>query len=325
MNFWKDKNILITGGNGFIGSHLVEMLLERDSKITVPYIDNKGYFVGSIKYIEGDLKDPKFCNEITKDKDIVMNLAGKVGGIEYNNLHHGSLFRDNTLVFMNVLEAARKNNVERFLTVSSACVYPRFCTIPTPEEEGFRDMPEPTNEGYGFSKRVQERLSQYYTKEFGMKIGIARPYNAYGPRDNFNPKISHVIPTLIKKAFECGEEFVIWGDGEQSRAFLYVEDLCRGLILTTEKYCEADPINIGMNEETKIKDLVGLILNIIGKKPKLIYDTSKPSGQPRRNCDTSKAEERIGFKARISLEEGLKRTIKWYKKSKNNKNIGRCF
>jgi GDP-L-fucose synthase len=321
MNFWKDKKVLVTGGAGFIGSHVVERLVEKGADISIVVIDNlqSGELRNlekvrdKIKFIKTDLKNMKECVKLCKGKEIVMNLAARVGGIEYNRLHHGTMFRDNMLINLNVLEAARLVNVERYLIVSSACVYPRNCIIPTPEEEGFKDNPEPTNEGYGWAKRMAEFMGQAYHREFGMKIAVARPYNCYGPRDHFAPEISHVIPALIKRVFDGEDPLIVWGDGEQSRSFLYVEDLARGLIEVTEKYAVCDPVNIGTDEEIKIKDLVKLIIELSGKNPKVYFDTSKPVGQPRRNCDNKKARKKVGFEAKVSLEEGLKRTIEWYR------------
>lgn len=199
------------------------------------------------------------------------------------------------------------------MVVSSACVYPRNCTIPTPEEEGFKDSPEPTNDGYGWAKRMAEFIGEAYHREFGMKIAIARPYNCYGPRDHFDAQTGHVIPALIKRIFDGEDPLIVWGNGEQSRAFLYVEDFARGLIEVTEKYAVCDPINIGTDEEIKIKDLVKLILELSGKNPSICFDTSKPTGQPRRNCDNTKALKKIGFHAQINVREGLSNTIDWYK------------
>lgn len=320
--FFKNKKIVVTGGAGFIGSHLVEMLVAEGAVVTVPVHTKQSslVFLDSIKdkiqLVYGDLNDIQNCLVFTKDKDIVMHLAARVGGVEYNIKHSGSIFRENLTIFMNILEASRLNKVERFLTVSSACVYPRFCTIPTPEEEGFKDKPEQTNEGYGWAKRMEEFLSQAYAKEYGMKIAIARPYNAYGPRDNFDPESSHVIPALIKRVFDGENPLHVWGDGKQTRSFLYVEDFCRGLLMMIEKHPVADPINIGANNEISIKQLIELIVKISGKKIKIDFDTSKPEGQPRRNCDTKKAEKILGFKAQVSLKEGLKKTIEWYEKQR---------
>jgi len=319
MNFWKGKKVLVTGGAGFIGSHVVEMLVDKKAKVTVVdnlengTLKNLKKVKSKIKFIKSDLKDFGKAKQACKVQEIVLNLVAKVGGIEFNRLHLGTMFRDNVLINTNVLEAARLAKVERFLVVSSACVYQRDCTIPTPETEGFKGVPEPTNEGYGWAKRMAEVQGRLYAQEFGMKIGIVRPYNAYGPRDHFDPEKSHVIPALIKRIFDGEDPLVVWGNGEQSRAFLYVEDFARGLIEAIEKYPVPDPVNIGTTEEIKIKDLIKLLLKLSGKNPKIFFDTSKPAGQPRRNCDTRKAKEKIGYKAQVSLKEGLGKTIKWYR------------
>jgi len=324
MNFWKNKNVLVTGGAGFIGSNLVEQLIGREAYISTTVIDslqtgglnNLKEVERKVKFIKADLNNINECLKICRGKDIVINLAARVGGVEYNRSHPGTMFRDNMLINLNMLEAARQAEVERFLTVSSACVYPRNCTIPTPEEEGFKDSPEPTNDGYGWAKRMAEFMSEAYCREFGMKIAIARPYNCYGPRDHFETSSGHVIPALIKKVFDGDDPLIVWGDGEQSRAFIYVDDFARGLIEVAEKYAVCDPVNIGTDEEIKIKDLVKLILELSGKNPKVYFDTLRPAGQPRRNCNNKKAKNKIGFEAKVSLREGLKRTIEWYVASK---------
>lgn len=322
MTFWKNKKVLVTGGNGFIGSHLVEELVKRNSDVSITVSSKKSNLSyikpvkDEIKIYYGNLNSFKNCLAATKNQEIVINLAGIVGGIEYNIRYPASIFRGNLTPFMNVLEASRANNVERFLTVSSACVYPRFCKIPTPEEEGFRDRPEPTNEGYGWAKRMQEFLSEAYTKEHGMYIAIARPYNAYGPRDNFDPESSHVIPALIKKVFSGKKDVVVWGNGRQSRSFLYVRDLVEGLLLSAEKGVGKGAINIGSEEETKIKSLIEIIVKLSGKDVKIVFDKSKPIGQPRRKFYNKKAKKVLGFEAKVGLEEGLRNTIEWYKNYK---------
>lgn len=318
MNFWKNKKVLVTGGAGFIGSHVVEMLVANGAEVTVidnlenGNMNNLSKVKSNIIFKNGDLKILDTCVNVSKNMDVVLNIAAKVGGIDFNQKHPGTMFRDNILINTNVLEATRIDNVERILAVSSACVYQRHCKIPTPESEGFKGVPEPTNDGYGWAKRMVEFQAQAYSREFGMKIAIARPYNAFGPRDHFDPEKSHVIPALIKRIFDGENPLTIWGSGEQSRAFLFVTDFARGLLEIVEKYPEADPINIGTDEEIKIKDLVKLILKITGKNPKIFFDLSKPEGQPRRNCDNTKAKEKIGFQANVSLNEGLKKTIEWY-------------
>ncbi|OQA89890.1 MAG: GDP-L-fucose synthase [Elusimicrobia bacterium ADurb.Bin231] len=323
MEFWKDKKVLVTGGTGFIGSYVVEMLLEKKANVFV--VDkaeasknsNLSRVLDKVEYIQKDLFNIDNCLQVTKGKDVILNIAAVVGGINYNQHHQSEMFFNNVRINANMLEASRLNKVKRFLVVSSACVYPRHCLIPTPETEGMRFIPEGTNEGYGLAKRMAEAQGQAYAREFGMEVAIARPYNAYGPRDCFDPEKSHVIPALIKRIFDGEDPLVVWGDGEQSRAFLYVEDFARGLIEVTEKYSCADPVNIGTTEEIKIKDLVNLIVKLSGKNPKIVFDASKPSGQPRRNCDNAKAKKKVGFSAKVNLEEGLKRTIEWYRTRKN--------
>ncbi len=185
--------------------------------------------------------------------------------------------------------------------------------MPTPWYGGFRDVPEDTKEGYGWAKRMAEVQARAYSQEFGMKIAIVRPYNTYGPRDHFDPEKSHVIPALVKKIFDGEDPLTVWGDGEQSRAFLYVEDVIEGMLRAIETYPVYDPVNLGTDEEIRIKDLVRLIIELSGKNPRIYFDTSKPSGQPRRNCDNRKAKTKLGFEARIGLREGLEKTIKWYR------------
>jgi len=324
-NFWKNKKVLVTGGAGFIGSHLVELLVDNGAKVTV--FDNlengskknlKRVF-RKIKFIKGDCLNQKDAEKACRNQDVVMNLAARVGGIEYNRTHQATMMRDNLLIATNMIEAARKAKVKRFLAVSSACVYPRNCSIPTPESEGFMSEPEPTNGGYGWAKRMSELLGRYYNEEFGMDIAIVRPYNCYGPRDHFDPKVSHVIPALIKRVFDGENPVKVWGSGKQTRAFIYVEDLARGMMETIEKYPKPDPINIGTDEEISIKNLVEKIVNLSGKKAKIRFDTTKPDGSIRRNSDNRKAVKCVGFKAEIRLDDGLARTIDWYKKFKGIK------
>ena len=319
-DFWENKRVLITGGGGFIGSHFAEMLLGLKVKtsITIRNTESNHDFVRHIQdkleIFYGDLTDFNCCLEATRGQQIVVNVAAKVGGLEYNIKHAGSIFRENMLIFMNILEASRVNKVDRFVTVSSACVYPRFCTIPTPEEEGFKDEPEPTNQGYGWAKRMEEYLSAWYRDEYGMNISIGRPYNAYGPRDNFNPESSHVIPALIKKVIEAKDTVEVWGDGEQSRSFIYATDFVKGLMKVAE-IMPNQTVNIGADEEIKIKEIIFLIKDIIQSDVDIVFDTSKPVGQPRRKCDTTKAQQILGFKADVPFQTGLKNTIDWYIKS----------
>ncbi len=323
-NFYEGKKVLVTGGSGFIGSHVVEMLVDKGAKVRISTTKeltetgkrNLKAVLADIETVAADLRDLEQAKKATQGMDFVINAAAKVAGMPYNKAHPATMFRENMHIGLNVIEAARQTGVERFLVVSSACVYRRDCTIPTPESEGFVEQPEETNRGYGWSKRMAEYLGQAYSQEYGMTVGIARPYNCYGPRDEFDPEHSHVIPGIIKRFFDGENPFQIWGNGEQSRSFLYVKDFARGLLEVLEKYAVADPLNIGANEETRVKDLVMLIRDIAGKTDVPVeFDLSKPIGQPRRHCDTTKAEEKIGWKPEYDLRTGLTETIEWYKET----------
>lgn len=321
-SFWKDKRVLVTGGAGFIGSFATEQLVEAGARVTVVCYSGKetparlASVKDSITVLHKDLRRKEDCLDAVKGNSIVINMAARVAGVEFNSKHPATMLMENAVMDMNLLEAARETGVERFQVVSSACVYRRDCAIPTPETEGFIDHPEPSNFGYGWAKRITEVQAMAYAEEYGMKIGIVRPYNAYGPRDHFDPAISHVIAALIRRVYDGENPLKVWGSGEQTRAFLYVEDFARGVLEGAEKYPQADPVNLGTSEEVTIKELVRMILEISGKRPEVLFDTTKPAGQPRRNCDTRKAEEKIGFKAKFSLHEGLEKTIRWYEKNK---------
>lgn len=314
--FWNNKKVLITGGAGFVGSHVVEKLLARGAIVTI--LDNlqngntENIDKSKVTFVKGDCRNPKDAYNACKNQEVVMNLAARVGGIEYNRTHQATMLKDNLEIAVTMTEAARKAEVERFLVISSACVYPHFCSVPTPESEGFLHEPEPTNGGYGWAKRMAEKVGMYYAEEFKMKIGIIRPYNCYGPRDHFDPQTSHVIPALIKRIFDGENPITVWGSGKQTRAFLYVEDLAQGLILAIEKYPTADPVNIGTDEEISIAKLIEKILTIANVKVDVFFDTTKPDGSPRRNSDNKKAKNKIGFTAKTMLDEGLTKTISWY-------------
>ncbi|HEY5600970.1 MAG TPA: NAD-dependent epimerase/dehydratase family protein [Patescibacteria group bacterium] len=316
-NFWQNKKVLVCGGSGFIGSFVCELLLRQGANVTITTLSNNLtniiHIKNKIRVIKADLRDITQTKKVTKKQEIVLNLASKVAGIQYNIGHPVEMFEDNIEIAKNVLKSSLENSVERFLVVSSACVYPRFAKIPTKEDQGFLDDPEPTNLGYGWAKRVTELLGRFYFEEYGFKVAIARPYNTYGPRDNFDPNLSHVIPGIIKRAFDNENPLIVWGSGKQTRSFIYVEDLAHGLLETVEKYPVADPVNIGSEEEINILNLTKIIVRLSGKKIKIKFDRTKPDGQPRRACDVSRAKRKIGFVSKISLEEGLVKTIEWYK------------
>ncbi|MCX8009195.1 MAG: NAD-dependent epimerase/dehydratase family protein [Patescibacteria group bacterium] len=317
-NFWDGKKVLVTGGSGFIGSHLSERLISYGSHVTIfdritsKKLQNIHSIKEKVEIIDGDCTILSNLIRIIDGHDIVMNLAAHVGGIEYNRFHHGSIMQRNLSIATTVLEAARIVGVDRFLVVSSACVYPHDAKIPTPDIEGLRDHPEETNAGYGWAKRMAELLGMYYAEEFRMKVAIVRPYNAYGPRDYFSSDRSHVIPSLIRRVKLRENPLCVWGSGKQSRSFLYVEDLVEGMMLATEKYSVADPVNLGSDEEVTIRDLVYKIISICKENINVFFDTSKPDGSPRRKSDNTKSKQALGFSPKISLDEGLRRTIAWY-------------
>lgn len=317
--FWRGKRVVVTGGAGFVGSHLVERLLPFCASITVPtrrdgVPENLAGVAKDVKLVRGDLRDPGVADTALRAADVVFTLAATVGGIEYNRRHHASLFRDNISVFITTLEAARRAPVGRVLVVSSACVYPRDAVIPTPESEGFRDRPEPTNAGYGWSKRMEEYLASACAEEYGLSIAVARPYNAYGPRDDFDPATSHVIPALIRKAFDLRSDTLeVWGSGRQSRSFLYVTDFADGLIRICERARDAEPTNVGADEETTIGEIAQAIVDHAGTGKKIRFDPSRPEGQARRHCDTTRLQSLFDFRARMPLADGLSATVEWFR------------
>lgn len=319
MEFWTGRKVLVTGGNGFIGSHVVEQLVAAGAIVTSTassertkyrHLDNVRH---TVRTVVGDLADPACAKEAVTGQEIVMHLAARVGGLQYNLAHPGSIFRDNMTAFLSVIEAARQERVDRLLVTSSACVYPRDCSVPTPEAEGFVGRPEPSNEGYGWVKRMEEFVGGAYAREFSMQVRVARPYNAYGPRDNFDESSSHVIPAMIRRVARGDNPLVVWGDGRATRSFLYVTDFARGLLAATERGTDVEPINLGSDEEVTIGHLAQLVIEESGSAAKVLFDASKPVGQPRRACDTSRAERMLDFRAVVPLRDGLRETIRWYR------------
>ena len=314
MNFWQGKQILITGGAGFLGSAIQEQLQVRGvtkDQLSIP------------RSRDLDLRSWENCKEAVREKDLVIHLAAKVGGIGFNQKYPAELFFDNAIMGIQIIEAARLAGVEKCVILGTVCAYPKFTPVPFREENLWNGYPEETNAPYGLAKKMLLVQSQAYRQQYGFNSIYLLPVNLYGPRDNFNPDSSHVIPALIKKFTEAvrdGEDVVeVWGTGSASREFLYVDDAARAIVLAAEKYNKPDPVNIGAGNEISIKKLVEIIAKYTDFKGKIHWDTSKPDGQPRRGLDVSRAEKEFGFKASTSFEDGLKRTIEWYKKSMNFK------
>lgn len=304
-NFWHDKKILLTGGAGFLGSHIAEILKIRGAK---------DIFIPRSK--EYDLTKGHICRKIVKGVNIIIHAAGTVGGIGYNRDKPGELFYDNLIMGAQLMEEARKEKVDKFIALGTICAYPKYTPVPFKEEDLWNGYPEETNAPYGLAKKMLLVQAQSYRQQYGMNIIFLLPVNLYGPGDNFNPDSSHVIPALIKKFIDAKEErlkqVVVWGTGKATREFLYVEDCAQAIILAAERYNKPEPVNIGSCFEISIKDLANLIKDLTGFKGKIIWDTTKPDGQPRRKLDTSKAEKEFGFKSKTNFEKGLQKTIDWY-------------
>ncbi len=312
MNYWNGKKVLVAGGAGFIGSYLTELLVESGARVTG--VDNLARgsreriaaVSGKINLKALDLFEPKNCLEACKGQEAVFNLAAKVTGIEYNRFNMADMFESNMKLQINVLHAASECGVKRFLQVSTACIYPHDAKVPTPESEGERGSPEPTNEGYGFAKLMGEKLANYYTREKGMHVVIGRPFNAYGPRDHYDEATSHVIPAIMKRVMDGDDPVTIWGSGKQSRVFVHAKDIALGMLLITEKAPAATPINIGHDREVTIQELFMTICKVMGKTPRAFYDTSKPDGYSRRAADVSLLRKHTSFVPAISLEDGIR-------------------
>lgn len=307
-----DKRISVTGGDGFLGRHVVQALRNRGcSHVFIPLITQ--YDLTKEASVERFYADAR--------PEIVIHLAAEVGGIGANRANPGRFAYANLVMGALLMEHARLAGVEKFVQIGTICAYPKFTPVPFCEEHLWNGYPEATNAPYGLAKKMLLVLAQAYRQQYGSNIIYLLPVNLYGPGDNFHPESSHVIPALIRKcveAIECGaREIVCWGDGSPTREFLYVEDCAEAIMLATEQYDGSDPVNIGAGFEISIKDLVELIAELTGFDGKVIWDTSKPNGQPRRSLDTTRAAELFGFRRTIEFREGLRRTIDWYRENRH--------
>lgn len=303
--FWKNKRVVVTGGAGFLGSHIVALLKElKPKEIRVP------------RSAESDLRLQSECARAVKDIDVVIHLAANVGGIGYNQEHPGELFYDNLLMGVHLMEEARKAGVKKFVAIGTICAYPKFTPVPFKEDELWNGYPEETNAPYGLAKKMMLVQAQAYRQQYGFNSIYLLPVNLYGPGDNFNPDSSHVIPALIKKFVEAertsAPEVVVWGTGTPTREFLYVADAARGILLAAEHYNGAEPVNLGSSFEITIKELAQTVKKVVGYQGTVVFDSSKPDGQPRRKLDVSRAEKEFGFVSGVTFKDGLAQTVKWF-------------
>ena len=302
------KRIVVTGGAGFLGSFILERLRQRGcaENVFVPRIE------------QYDLVEHAQVRRMYDDfrPDLVIHLAAVVGGIGANREHPGEFYFKNMAMGLFLMEEARRRNLEKFVALGTICAYPKFTPVPFREEDLWNGYPEETNAPYGLAKKMMLVQSQAYRQEYGFNSIFLLPVNLYGPRDNFDPASSHVIPALIKKCLDARDanarEIVVWGTGNASREFLYAGDAAEAILLDTERHDSSEPVNIGAGFEIKIKDLVPLIARLTGFHGNIVWDTTKPDGQPRRMLDTTRAQERFGFQAKVGFEEGLRETIAWY-------------
>ncbi len=303
-DFWKNKRVTVTGGAGFLGTYIVRKLKSLGIDPTVP------------RSATDDLRKLEVCQKVAKNADIIIHAAGDVGGIGYNRENPATLFYDNLMMGVQLMDEARKANVEKFIALGTICAYPKFTPVPFKEDDLWNGYPEETNAPYGIAKKVILVQSQAYREQYNFNSIFLLPVNLYGPGDNFDPQTSHVIPALIKKFIDAkkrGDHYVaVWGTGSATREFLFVDDCAEAIILASEKYNKSDPVNLGSSFEISIKDLAQLIKEIVGFEGEIVWDKTKPDGQPRRKLDTSRAEKEFGFKSKTSFNQGLKSTIDWY-------------
>ena len=289
-NFWQDKRVCVTGGAGFLGSFVTAKLRERGAaEIFIPTIEKYDLVqLGSIRQMLNDSRP-----------DIIIHLAAQVGGIGANREHPAEFFYSNLMMGVQLIHEAWLQKVQKFVALGTICAYPKFTPVPFKEENLWDGYPEETNAPYGLAKKMLHEQSQAYRQQYGFNSIFIMPVNLYGPRDNFHPDSSHVIPALIKKCVEAvdqqAESIEVWGDGSPTREFLYVEDAAEGILLATEKYDSPEPVNLGSGMEISIKDLVELIAHLTGFSGRIVWDTSKPNGQPRRRLDVNRAEREFGF------------------------------
>jgi GDP-L-fucose synthase len=307
--YWQNRRVCVTGGTGFLGKVVVDKLRKRGAvDIFVPAQE------------QYDLVQPDGVARLLADArpDVIIHLAAHVGGIGANRAHPAEFFYDNLMMGVQLMHESWKSGVEKFVAIGTVCAYPKFTPLPFNEDDLWNGYPEETNAPYGLAKKMLLVQAQAYRQQYGFNAIFLLPVNLYGPGDNFDPRSSHVIPALIRKCIEAQRfgqsEIEVWGDGSPTREFLYVDDAAEGILLATESYSGPEPVNLGSGYEISIKELAEMIARLSGFRGQLVWDTSKPNGQPRRALDVSRAEQYFGFRAQMDFEEGLRRTIEWYRR-----------
>lgn len=304
---WTEQRVVVTGGAGFLGSYVVEKLRARGCRaIVVP------------RSREYDLRDRDAIVRLFRDSKptLVIHLAAVVGGIGVNRANPGRFFYDNAIMGIQLMEQARQSGVRKFVAIGTICAYPKITAVPFKEGDLWNGYPEETNAPYGLAKKMMLVQAQAYRAQYAFNAIYLLPVNLYGPRDNFDLDTSHVIPALIRKCVEAKEsgasKIVLWGDGSPTREFLYVEDAAEGILRASERYDGDQPVNLGTGVEISIRDLAAIVANASGYRGDVVWDRSKPNGQPRRCLDVSRARDWFGFEAKCPLQEGIARTVEWY-------------
>ncbi len=309
-----NKKVLVTGGAGFLGRYVVKELIKKG-------VSPRDIIIPRSKNI--DLRKEENCKKIVKGIDIIIHLAGNVGGIGKNQEFPGTLLYDNVTMGVHLIHSAMKAKVKKVVIIGTICAYPKYTPVPFSENDLWMGYPEETNAPYGLAKKILLVQSQAYRSQYDFNSIFLLPVNMYGPGDNFNPDSSHVIPAIVKKIDEAiknnDKTIVVWGDGTPTREFLYVEDAAKAIVLATQKYEKSEPVNVGSGKDISIKNLVLLIAKLMRYKGKIIWDVAKPNGQPKRLLDVSRAKKEFGFTAETQLETGLKKMIQWYNELNNQK------
>ncbi len=316
--FWRDRRVLVGGGCGFLGTYIVPLLVEAGAQVVVadlepPEAESLLARAGAVRFVRADLRERTACTDLLRGQDMHINLAARASGVGFSRAHHGLMLVDNLLCTLTPLDVARELAVPRVAIVSSSCVYDDASPVPTPELDPFVGEPEHVNEGYGWAKRIQELAGRYYARETGVGITVLRPFNMYGANYPWRSlEKAHVIPSLVKRVLDGEDPLVVWGSGEQRRNFLHGSDAAAVMLKVIERGA-GGPVNIGYEDDTRIADLVALVCEVTGRRPRIVFDTSKPDGQARKSADATRLRALTGgYEPRVSLRDGIAEMVRWY-------------